>query len=151
MSRALATFAGLFGLLLPLLALAPVTAWLAVPVHALLTGLALTGIALSTRDGRLHGLRGWVGGHLASTLAWIAALGWTGSLRGDGPSWLPWLLVLGWGWLPGALATVAGPVAAWRNERLERSVRARRRRDRALGGDGSWVGDQPSATGNSAG
>ncbi len=129
MSRALATFAALLGLLLGPLALSGPTAWLLIPVHAVFSIAVATGAVLDGWSGHPERARQWGLGYLVASAVAVGALQLGAETRGAGLGYWsgPWLAVLIWGWIPPLLAGMAGWIGEYRERRLvRRSVRARK-------------------------
>lgn len=124
--RALALATGLLGLLLPLLALAPVTAWLLLPAHLSFTLGLVALLSSAAIGGRPAAVQRWVLWFVLVTLGCGAALHWTN--WADGGWWwaLPFLAIVAWSGLVPAAAWVAGPFARRRRYVLARGAARRR-------------------------
>lgn len=145
MRRLTGVGAGLLGLLLVPLALAPTTSWLAVLGHLVLSGLCVGLAAWEGVAGRPGTARAWGAWSVLSTAGVAGALhvGWA-----EHGSWAwigPFALLALWGWVPPVAAWGAGSLGARRQAGRARRAVLRRHRARAV------VADQEPVASNSVG
>lgn len=127
MARLTAIAAGLLGVLCLPLALSPLTSWLAVMVHAVVSLLCGTLALREGWAGRALQARAWGAYSVVVTGAVVGAVH-LASWEREGWGWiLPFLVVLSWAWITPVIAALAGALGDERRQQRGRAaVRARR-------------------------
>ena len=132
MRRLAAVVGALLGIVLPFVALAPLTAWLILPGHLVFTMIAATAPVMEGWDGHPEAARVWGGLYLVASVVLVAALELGSQVHGATYVWLPWTAMLSWGWMPPIASGVGGWLGQRRRRRLSRAA-VLRRRDAAQG------------------
>lgn len=109
------------------LGLAVPTAWLVVPVHLVFAALVTVATLGEGLSGHPERARRWGLGYIVSSLLLVAAMELGAALRGTAYWQLPLALMLLWGWVPPAVAMVAGGVGELRERALGRRAVRRRK------------------------
>lgn len=131
MTRLLAVFAALIGVLLFPLALSAPTTWLLLPAHLFFSLLVTGGAVGEGLAGRPSRARIWGAMYIVATGAMIAALTLGSDVRGSGMTYwaVPFLAAMVWGWIPPTIAGIAGAMGDVRRRQLSnRAIRQRRLR-----------------------
>lgn len=131
MRTLLAAFAALLGMLLIPVALVSPTVWLVPPAHLAFSVVVSVGAVLEAVAGHPDRARLWGAGYLVASIAMVAGMQVGSDVEGRAYWYVPWLVVLLWGWAPAVVAGLAGwvgePIRTWRSDRAVRRRHAERR------------------------
>jgi hypothetical protein len=128
--RSLAIAGGLCALLLLPLGLSPVTAWLLLPGHLLLSALTVGGALTEGLAGYPERARRWGALYLVASFGMAASLEVGAAAHHGGFLYwgAPYTMALLWGWIPPVIAGFSGPVGqARRKAAVARALRRRTR------------------------